>query len=146
MKHFDRGFTLLELLVVIAIIAILATLAIPYYRGYIVRAKLTEVEHAMTVVKGAASAYRQEKDDSWPHCPSINEIRSSLGIGLGAVSRVSSLSIDGETGVISATVDHVHPLVDGKTITLTPALTVDGSFGWTWGWSEDFPIQFRSRR
>ncbi len=146
MKHFDRGFTLLELLVVIAIIAILATLAIPYYRGYIVRAKLTEVEHAMTVVKGAASAYRQEKDDSWPHCPSINEIRSSLGIGLGAVSRVSSLSIDGETGVISATVDHVHPLVDGKTITLTPALTDDGSFGWTWGWSEDFPIQFRSRR
>ncbi len=148
MKNFNHGLTLLELLVVIAIVAILATLAIPYYQGYIVRAKLTEVEHAMTLIKSAVSEYRQEKEDSWPNCPSINEIRNSLGVGLGAVTRVSSLSIDGATGVITATVDNVHPMVNGKTITLTPTLSPggDGSFSWTWGWSADFPRQFRSRR
>ena len=148
MKHFDHGLTLLELLVVIAIVAILATLAIPYYQGYIIRAKLTEVEHAMTLVKSAVTAYRQEKEDFWPHCPSINEVRNSLGVGLGAVTRVSSLSIDGTTGIITAIVDNIDPRVNGKTITLTPTPSPrgDGSFSWAWGWSADFPMQFRSRR
>jgi len=147
MKNFNHGFTLFELLVVIAVVAILATLTIPYYRRYIIRARLVEVEYAMTELKGAVSAYRQEGATSWPHCPTINEIRNSLGVGLQAVTRVSSLSIDGETGVITATVDLVHPLVDGKTITLTPTLSPggDGSFSWTWGWSEDFPIQYRPK-
>ncbi len=148
MKNFNHGFTLLELLVVVAIIGILTALAIPYYRGYIIRAKLTEVEHTMTIVKSAVSAYRQEKDDTWPHCPTINEIRNSLGVALGAVTRVSSLSVDGTTGVITATVDNIDLRVNGKTITLTPTLSPggDGSFSWTWGWSADFPIQFRTRR
>ena len=147
MKHFDRGFTLIELLVVIVIIGVLAALAIPYYQGYIIRAKLTEVEHTMAVVKDAVSAYRQEKEDSWPNCPSINEIRNSLGIGLGAVTRISSLSIDGATGTITATVDKIDTRVNGKTITLTPTPSPvgDGSFSWTWGWSTDFPIQFRAK-
>jgi len=145
MKKFNHGFTLIELLVVIAIIGILSAIAIPYYQSYIIKAKLTEVENAMAVVKSAVSAYRQEKEDSWPNCPSINEIRSSLGIGLGAVTRISSLSIDSATGVITATVDNVHPTVNGKTITLTPTLNPDGSFSWAWGWSADFPTQFRPK-
>lgn len=147
MKHFNHGFTLLELLVVIAIIGILTTLAIPYYQGYIARARLVEVEYAMTQVKSAVSSYRQEKEDSWPNCPTINEIRNNLGIGLGAVTRVSSLSIDGVTGTITATVGNVHTMVDGKTITLTPVPSPnnDGSFSWTWGWSAGFPMQFRPK-
>ncbi len=122
MKEFDQGFTLLELLLVIAIVGILCAIAIPYYQSYVIRAKLAEVEHAMAVVKSAVSAYREENGDSWPNCPSINEIRNSLGIGLGAVSRISLLSIDSATGVITTTVDNVHTTVNGKTISLTPTL------------------------
>lgn len=131
MKNFNHGFTILELLAVIAIIGILATLAIPYYKGYIIRARLVEVEHTMAELKSAVSAYRQVNEGSWPNCPTINEIRNSLGIGLVAVSRISSLSIDSATGVITATVDNVHAMVDGKTITLTPKPIADGSFSWT---------------
>jgi type IV pilus assembly protein PilA len=145
MKDLDHGFTLLEILVVIVIIGILAAVAIPYYQGYIVRAKLVEVEHAMTELKSAVSAYRQDNGDSWPNCPTIDEVRNNLGIGMKAISRISKLSIDSETGVITATVDNIHTMVNGKTITLTPTPNADGSFSWRWGWSADFPVQYRPK-
>ena len=147
MKNINHGFTLLELLVVIAILGILISLAIPYYRGYIIRARLVEVEHTMVRLKGAVSLYRQENENSWPDCPTITEIRNSLGFGLLAIKSISALKIDPTTGAITATVDNVHTMVDGKTITLTPipAQSGDGSFSWTWGWSDNFPMQFRPK-
>jgi prepilin-type N-terminal cleavage/methylation domain-containing protein len=146
MKTFNDGFTLIELLIVIAIIAILCTIGIPYYQTYVVKAKLVEVEYAMAEVKDAVSKYKQENGgDSWPDCPGLNEIRNSLGIRLGAVSRISSLSVNSSTGTITATVDNVYSTVNGKTITLTPELKDDGSFSWKWGWSADFPDRFKGR-
>ena len=145
MKNSNQGFTLIELLIVIAIIGILASVAIPYYQGYMIRARLVEVENTMAIVKSAVSAYRQEKETSWPDCPTINEIQNSLGVGLGAISRISLLSVDKDTGAITATVQNVHTMVDGKTITLTPRPAGDGSFSWTWGWSDGFPIHLRPK-
>jgi type IV pilus assembly protein PilA len=146
MSNPKSGFTLVELSIVICIIGILAAVAMPYYHGHIIRARLTEVENAMTVLKSAVTAYRQDKEGtSWPDCPSINEIRTSLGVGLLSVTRVSSVSVSSVNGMISVIVDNIDPLVDNKTLTLTPNDLGDGSISWAWGWSPDFPMHLRPK-
>ncbi|NWG04851.1 MAG: pilin [Syntrophaceae bacterium] len=144
MKKNNPGFTLIELLVVIAIIGILAAVALPMYRGYTVMAKLSEVENAMSTVASGLTGYYHEQN-SWPDCPTINEVRNSLGVSLGAISRVSALSVSGVNGMITATIQDIHFMVDGKTLTLTPSTSNDSSITWNWGWSLDFPPQFRPK-
>ena len=46
-----RGFTLIELMIVVAIIGVLSSVAIPQYRNYVTKAKLTEAFYAITPVK-----------------------------------------------------------------------------------------------
>jgi type IV pilus assembly protein PilA len=141
----DRsGFTLIELLVVIAIIGILGAVALPAYKGYTVAAKLTEVENAMSTVASAVTAFYADQD-AWPSCPTLNEVRNSLGVSMANITRISSMSVTSADGIISATIQDIHPMVDGKSLTLIPSIGSDGSMTWTWGWSPNFPPQFRPK-
>lgn len=60
-----RGFTLIELMIVIAIIAILVALAVPAYRDYTIRAKISECINGAAVAKLQISEYRQSLG-AWP--------------------------------------------------------------------------------
>ena len=60
MQSASKGFTLIELLITITIIAILASIAIPSYRDYVTRARLTEARAELSAQRVRVEQYFQD--------------------------------------------------------------------------------------
>jgi len=60
MKIIQKGFTLIELMIVVAIIGILAAVAIPAYQDYVTKAKLSKAQATLAPLKTALGVYAQE--------------------------------------------------------------------------------------
>ena len=129
MKTLQKGFTLIELMIVVAIIGILAAIAIPAYQDYTIRAQVSE---GMTLAAAAKAAVAEAflNDGEAP------ADRDAAGMSATAADTsgkyVESVAV--ANGTITITYgNEANAAIDGETISLTPYETDDGSVVWRCG-------------
>jgi type IV pilus assembly protein PilA len=114
MKRVQQGFTLIELMIVVAIVGILAAIALPAYRDYTIRAKVSEALAAAGACKTSVADYVANKG-------SLPTDLSASGCASNATQYVAGLDV--ASGVITVTTSSSTDLGDAasKTVTLTPS-------------------------
>ena len=139
MKAIQKGFSLIELMIVIAILGILAVIALPAYQDYTARAQVSEAILLMEGQKSAVVEYYADKG-KWP--------TSNTEAGIAAAADIKGKYVEqvevGGDGVITAKMKKadVNNEIKEKTVSLTPhvttagatpgaAATANGSFTWT---------------
>ena len=136
----QRGFTLVEVMIVVAIIGILAAVAVPAYQDYTVRAKMSEVIIALSACRTTITEIYQS--NAGP--PGANNWQCESGV---LSSYVAGVTTDAD-GKVAATIQGISASVNGKFVTLVPlisenipasAATNMGSnlFGWRCGAAAD---------
>ena len=99
MKKLQKGFTLIELMIVVAIIAILAAIAISQYQDYVIRSQVSEGSALADGVKTAMAEFQQNKG----HFPANN---TSAGLALSTSilgSYVSDVNVGTTVGRVVVT-------------------------------------------
>jgi type IV pilus assembly protein PilA len=96
MKAIQKGFTLIELMIVVAIIGILAAIAIPAYQDYTIRSQVTEGMTLAGDLKASIAEYTAQVGD-WP------VDMGDLGLGSGGTSKTGRYvqAVDVDTGTIT---------------------------------------------